>query len=512
MGADSRRFERCGAVSLRYTIGVIELSNFIAGKAAPPVSGKYLDIVEPATGGVYGRVPDSDAKDVAAAAAAASAAFPAWSSMRAEQRSAILLRLADLIDQNLDAFAAAESKDTGKPVSLARAVDIPRAASNLRYFATAILHTTGEFHDFDGGGTPGGEPAINYTLHRPRGVAGCISPWNLPLYLFTWKIAPALAAGCTVVGKPSEVTPVTAWMLGDLAAKAGLPAGVLNIVQGSAAAGAAIVEHPDITTITFTGSTTVGKWIGARCGDTLKRVGLELGGKNPFIVFDDADIDAAIDTAARSAFLNQGQICLCGSRLLVHERVYDRVLAGVVERAKSLRVGDPSDATTQFGALVSKPHMAKVASMVDEARAAGGVLHCGGNPVAADQLPPRCRGGHFYGPTVISGLSRACRVEQEEIFGPVVTMQKFKDEAEAISLANGTKYGLAATIFTQNLARAHRVAGQVQAGIVWVNCWLVRDLRTPFGGMKQSGIGREGGMEALRFFCETKNVCIRMGP
>jgi aminomuconate-semialdehyde/2-hydroxymuconate-6-semialdehyde dehydrogenase len=392
--------------------------------------------------------------------------------------------------------------------TIAREVDIPRSAANFRYFAHAVQHTTGEFHDFDGDGTPGGIRATNYTLRSPRGVAGCISPWNLPLYLLTWKIAPALATGNTVVAKPSEVTPLTASMLGHLAREAGVPDGVLNIVHGGRDAGAAIVTHKDIPTITFTGSTGVGRWIGAQAGGMLKRVSLELGGKNPFIIFDDADIDAAIATATRAAFRNQGQICLCGSRLLVHESVADRVVAGVVAGAKALAIGDPANPRTQFGSLVSEQHRAKVSSMVEMARSLGGKVLTGGSAVDPAILPDRCRGGCFYSPTVITGLDPTCQVEQEEIFGPVVTIQTFKDEAEALALANGTQYGLAATLFTRDVGRVQRLTRRLAAGIVWVNCWMVRDLRTPFGGMRQSGVGREGGTDAIKFFTEPQNICI----
>jgi aminomuconate-semialdehyde/2-hydroxymuconate-6-semialdehyde dehydrogenase len=357
-------------------------------------------------------------------------------------------------------------------------------------------------------------PAINYTIRRPRGVAGCISPWNLPLYLFTWKIAPALATGNTVVGKPSEVTPTTAAMLGELSIEAGMPPGVLNIVHGlGPKAGAALVEHSDVPTVTFTGSTAVGRWIGETCGRMLKRVSLELGGKNAFVVFEDADVEAAVATAARAAFSNQGQICLCGSRLLVHDSIADRVVAGVVERARGLVIGDPMDPTTTFGAITSKAQLEKIAGMVEEARAMGGRVLTGGK-VWNGEDPARRAGppknGWFYEPTVIEGLDPACRVEREEIFGPVVTVQRFREEAEAVRLANGTAYGLAATIFTRDVSRAHRVAAVLDAGIVWVNCWMVRDLRTPFGGVKQSGVGREGGVEALRFFTEGRNVCVRV--
>lgn len=509
---------------------MVESANLIGGRLVAAQSGRWLESVEPATGSAWARVPDSDTADVDAAVSAARSAFPAWAGTPATERARLLLRLADLIERDLDKLAQAEARDTGKPVTLARTVDIPRSAANLRFFATAILHSGSESHDFDGGGTPGGVPAINYTLRRPRGVAGCISPWNLPLYLFTWKIAPALATGNTVVGKPSEITPVTAAMLGELSIEAGLPSGVLNIVHGTGPnAGAAIVQHPEVPTITFTGSTAVGRWIGETCGRMFKRVSLELGGKNPFIVFDDAELDGpdgAIATAARAAFSNQGQICLCGSRLLVHERVYDRVLAGVVQYAESLVVGDPLDPATRFGALTSTAHLEKVEGFVTLARELGGQVHTGGERFSggstrgrsrpagksgqAAPLPDRCSNGSFYAPTVITGLDPACRVEREEIFGPVVTLQRFRDEQEAIALANSTAYGLAATLFTRDVGRAHRVAAAIDTGIIWINCWMVRDLRTSFGGMKHSGVGREGGTDAIRFFTEPKNVCVRV--
>jgi aminomuconate-semialdehyde/2-hydroxymuconate-6-semialdehyde dehydrogenase len=476
----------------------------------PPRAGQYLDLIEPATGREHSRAPASIDADVQDAVQAAQAAFPAWSGTTTQERSRLLLRLADLIDENLERLARAESIDSGKPISLARSIDIPRSAANLRYFATAILHTQSESHEFDGAGVPGGVPSLNYTLRRPRGVAGLISPWNLPLYLLTWKIAPALATGNTAVCKPSELTPTTASILGELSAKAGLPRGILNIVHGTGPdAGAAIIRHPDIPTISFTGSTKVGQWISQTAGPLLKRISLELGGKNPFIVFDDADFDTALATAVRAGFTNQGQVCLCGSRLLIHEKLYDRFLAAYVERVRALKLGDPLEETTQQGALVSRQHLEKVASYVDLARQLGGKVLCGGSPPAAGSTPARCKDGFFYLPTVISGLDPACRVEQEEIFGPVVTVQPFRDDAHALSLANGTPYGLAATLFTSNASRAQSIAANLEAGIIWVNCWLVRDLRTPFGGMKQSGVGREGGLEAIRFFTEPKNVCIK---
>jgi len=481
------------------------LANLIAGRQRRPIAGAYLPDFEPATGEEIARVPASDAQDVRAAVEAAAAAFPAWSSMPPAERSAHLLALADLIEANLDTLADAESTDTGKPVALARTVDIPRAVENFRFFATAILHTESAFHESHNANWH----AINYTLRRPRGVAGLISPWNLPLYLLTWKIAPAIATGNTCVAKPSEVTPLTASMLGRLAIDAGLPPGVINIVHGTGAdAGAPLVEHPDVPTISFTGSTGVGCWIGKTAGDMLKRVSLELGGKNPNVIFADADLDEAIDTAARAAFTNQGQICLCGSRVIVERGVYDRVVDGLVQHAESLTIGDPRDPATLFGALTSAAHRDKVASYVEMARELGGTIRCGGK--APTHLPDRCRAGSFFEPTVITDLPPGCRVLTEEIFGPVVTVEAFDTEDDAVTLANATDYGLASMLWTSDLTRAHRVAERIHAGIVWVNCWMLRDLRTPFGGVKQSGVGREGGLEALRFFTEPKNVCVRL--
>jgi len=488
------------------------LSNFIAGRAVPPRAGKYLDNFEPATGRVYSRVPDSGEADINDAVAAARAAFPAWAATPADARSRILHRLADLIEQNLERLARAESIDTGKPITLARAVDIPRCATNFRFFAAASTQSTSEFHDGDG-------TTFSYTLRRPRGVAGLISPWNLPLYLLTWKIAPAIASGNTCVCKPSEVTPMTAFLLGDLLNEAGVPAGVVNIVHGSGTgAGAPLVTHPDVPAISFTGSTGVGKWIAQHAGPMLKRLSLELGGKNPFIIFDDAELEGecggegAIATAARAAFTNQGQVCLCGSRLLVHRSVFERVLTGVAERARALKIGDPLDEATQFGALTSGAHRDKVASYMQLARevGGGGTIHCGGAPVEQAKLPDRCKQGLFFQPTVISGLDPACRVEQEEIFGPVVTLQAFDTDEQAIALANSTPYGLAATVWTRDASRLHRTAAAINSGVVWANCWMVRDLRTPFGGTKQSGLGREGGLEAMRFFTEPKAVTVRL--
>ena len=485
------------------------LANFIANRSVPARSGRTLEVFEPATGRAYAQVASSDAADVADAVAAARAAYPAWSATPAAERSRLLLRLADLIDRDAESLAQAESRDTGKPLALCRRVDIPRAAANLRFFATAILHTSSALHETEAPAVGSPQHALNYTLRRPRGVAGLISPWNLPLYLLTWKIAPALATGNTAVCKPSEITPATASLLGPLAAEAGLPPGVLNIVHGPGPdAGAPLVTHADVPTLSFTGSTPVGRWIAQHAGHMLKRVSLELGGKNAFIVFPDADFDHAVELAAAAAFTNQGQICLCGSRLLVERSIADRFSAALVERVAKLRLGDPLDPHTDQGALTSRQHLDKVARVVDQARTLGGRILCGGSRPNPDLLPPRCRDGYFYSPTLIAGLDPACEVEQQEIFGPVASITAFEEEPHALALANGTTFGLAATLLTRDLARAHRVAAKLDVGIVWINTWLLRDLRTPFGGTKHSGVGREGGTDALHFFTEPKNVCI----
>ncbi|PLX24182.1 MAG: 2-hydroxymuconic semialdehyde dehydrogenase [Ignavibacteria bacterium] len=477
------------------------LQNYINGELTDPLSGMWLPNFEPATGALYSRIPASTAADIDTAAEAAARAFPGWSATPAEERSRMLLRIAELIEARLDDLAAAESKDNGKPLWLARSVDIPRAARNFRFFATAILHTSSEAHATD-------DTAINYTLRQPIGVAGCISPWNLPLYLFTWKIAPALAAGNTVVAKPSEITPMTAYRLSEICIEAGLPPGVLNIVHGTGAdVGAAITAHPGIPAISFTGGTQTGATIARTAAPMFKKLSLELGGKNPTIIFADCDFDEMLETVLRSAFSNQGEICLCGSRIFIERALYDRFRDAFTERVRALRVGDPLDDATGQGAIVSEQHMEKVLGYVDLAREEGGNVLCGGERV---QVEDRCSEGWFIAPTVIEGLPFSCRTNQEEIFGPVVTLMPFDTEDEVLTMANSTPYGLAASVWTGDVTRAHRVAAQLQSGIIWINCWMLRDLRTPFGGMKQSGVGREGGWEALRFFTEAKNVCIKL--
>jgi aminomuconate-semialdehyde/2-hydroxymuconate-6-semialdehyde dehydrogenase len=428
-------------------------------------------------------------------------AFPGWSRTPAEERCRLLLRLADLIERDQDDLARAESIDSGKPVSLAREVDIPRSARNFRFFAGAAVHFASEAHIME-------ETALNYTLRQAVGVAGCISPWNLPLYLFTWKISPALAAGNCVIGKPSELTPVTAWHLGQLAREAGLPPGVLNIVHGyGAKAGQAIIEHPDVPAISFTGGTKTGAAIASAAAPRFKKLALEMGGKNPSVIFADATFADALPTTVHSAFSNQGEICLCGSRIFIEQSIYGRFRDELVSRARGLRIDDPLEPSTQVGALVSRPHMDKVLSYIDLARSEGGKILCGGK---AHAVGGRCQAGWFVEPTIIEGLPPTCRTNQEEIFGPVATLLPFERDEDLIRDADSTPYGLAAMIWTKDLSRAHRVAAQIHSGIVWINCWMVRDLRTPFGGMKQSGLGAEGGLESLRFFTQPKNVCVKL--
>ena len=476
-----------------------DVLNYIDGRHV--AAATFLDDVDPATGQVYARVASSEAADVDRAVAAAARAYPAWAAAGATFRSKALRRIARLIERDLEKLARAESVDCGKPLTVARAVDIPRAVQNFDFFADAATQFGSEAHATD-------DVALNYTLRQPLGAVACISPWNLPLYLLTWKIAPALAAGNCVVAKPSEVTPMTAALLGALCTEAGLPPGVLNIVQGSGPrAGAPLCAHREVKAISFTGSTRVGGEIARAAAASFKKVSLEMGGKNPTLIFADADLATAIPETVRAAFSNSGQICLCGSRILIERSIYARVRDELVERVRALRVGDPLEPGTEQGALVSRQHFDKVLGCLDDARQEGGRILCGGGRA---RVEGRCADGFFVQPTLIEGLGPGCRTNQEEIFGPVATLLPFESAAEAVELANSTRYGLSASLWTRDLSRAHRISAQLHSGIVWVNCWMLRDLRTPFGGVKESGVGREGGMDALRFFTEPKNVCVKL--
>jgi NAD-dependent aldehyde dehydrogenases len=473
----------------------MRLTHWIDGEAREAAAGRWLEVFDPAMGKPFAEVARGDASDVDAAIAAAQHAFPAWSALPNSERARWLEKLADALEARLEDFAHAESRDGGKPIRLAREIEIPRAISNLRFFAHAATQFSSDSHH--------GQAGLNYTLRQPLGVVATISPWNLPLYLFTWKIAPALAAGNTVVAKPSEITPQTAAMLGELAAQIGFPRGVLNIVHGlGPEVGEPLLAHPGIKAISFTGSTAVGRRIAGVAAPLLKKLSLELGGKNPTLVFADSDWRAQLPTIVRSVFQNSGQICLCGSRILVERGIYGEFRDALVERALSLRVGDPIDADNDLGPLVSQAHFDKVVAAIARARAEGGNVLCGGNA-----LP---RPGWFVAPTLIDGLGPDCATNRDEIFGPVATLQAFDSDDEALALANAGDYGLAASLWTRDLDRAHRFAARLRVGIVWINTWLMRDLRTPFGGMGQSGLGREGGAEAMRFFTEPRNVCVAL--
>ncbi len=474
------------------------LSNFINGDYVNPKSNNYLDVFEPATGQVYCQVPNSNGDDIHLAVNSAIDAFPKWSSLSLDERSLYLKTIAEMIESRLDEFAKYESKDTGKPISLAKSLDIPRAVSNFRFFAEYASQFEFEFNINN-------DSSHNTVIRSPLGPVGCISPWNLPLYLFTWKIAPALITGNTVVAKPSELTPFTAFKFGEICKDAGLPAGVLNIIHGQGlTAGDALISHSGIKAISFTGGTATGKVIATKSAPMFKKISLEMGGKNPAVVFSDCDYDAMLETVVKSSFSNQGQICLCSSRIMVEENIYNKFRKDFVEKVSALIVGDPIEDSTQIGSITSKPHLDKVMTYIELAQKEGGTILTGGKQVT---IKGRCEGGWFVEPTVIDGLINSCRTNQEEIFGPIVTIIPFKDEGEAIDIANDTEYGLSATIWTEDIDKATRVARNIDAGVIWINCWLVRNLRTPFGGMKQSGMGREGGTEILNFFTEPKNIC-----
>ncbi len=477
-----------------------KIKNYINGELVDPIKNEYIDNYEPATGQVYSQIPQSTNDDLELAVKAAESAQASWAAMPSETRCQLMLKIADAIDAASDELAKAEAIDNGKPIAFAKQVDAYRSAANLRFFANAATQFASESHNM-------GDVGVNYTLRDPIGIVGCISPWNLPLYLLTWKIAPALATGNCVIAKPSEITPMTAYIFSKICIEAGLPKGVLNILHGTGQSiGSPIVAHKKIKAISFTGGSATGKQIASIAAPMLKKTSLELGGKNPTLVFADCDFESTVSEVARAAFSNQGQICLCGSRIYIERTIYEKFKNALVEKVKQLRIGDPLDHSTQHGALVSKAHMDKVLSYIELAKEEGGSILTGGKQVTVDG---RCKQGYFVEPTIIEGLPLSCRTNQEEIFGPVCTLQPFDTDEEALELANGTEYGLATSIWSNNIKRCHKLSRQLDFGIVWINTWLLRDLRTPFGGVKSSGVGREGGVEAMRFFTEPKNICIK---
>ncbi|ADU93876.1 2-hydroxymuconic semialdehyde dehydrogenase [Geobacillus sp. Y412MC52] len=481
-------------------VKAFDCQHFINGRFLPSQSGKMFQNINPATGEVIGTVCEGGKEEIDLAVAAAKRALSGpWKRMTTGERIAVLRRIGDLILERKEELARLESLDTGKPYSLSLTLDIPRAAYNFHFFADYLRSVGTEAYQTD-------EVAINYSIRRPVGVVGLINPWNLPLLLLTWKLAPCLAAGNTAVIKPAEWTPLTATVLAEICKEAGVPDGVVNVVHGFGpdSAGAALTEHPDVDAITFTGETTTGKVIMAAAAKSLKKLSYELGGKNPNIIFADADLDEAIETTLKSSFMNQGEVCLCGSRIYVERPVYEQFLQKFVAKTKELVVGDPFDPKTNVGALISEEHYERVMSYIELAKEEGGRILTGG------KRPDGLDRGYYLEPTIIVGVNRNCRIVREEVFGPVVTVMPFDEEEEVIAQANDTHYGLSATIWTNDLRRAHRVAARIEAGIVWVNTWFLRDLRTPFGGMKQSGIGREGGMHSFEFYTELTNICIKL--
>lgn len=481
--------------------------NFIDGHPVAGSLGRMFDNISPVDGSLLGRVYEAGADDVDQAVAAARAALHGhWGSLDIPERAAMLHAVAAEIERRFDDFVEAEVADTGKPASLARHLDIPRGAANFRIFADMVRNVPAESFEMR---APDGARVLNYAIRRPKGVIAVVCPWNLPLLLMTWKVGPALACGNTVVVKPSEETPSTATLLGEVMKAAGVPDGVYNVVHGfgPGSAGEFLTRHPGVDAITFTGETTTGSAIMKAAADGVRGVSFELGGKNPAIVFADADLEAAVEGTARSVFANCGQVCLGTERVYVERPLFDRFVAALKQRAEALRPGDPHDPGTSLGPLISRQHREKVLSYYRQAVEDGAEVVTGGGIPA---MPSALAGGAWIQPTIWTGLDDSSRVVREEIFGPCCHIRPFDSEAEAVRLANDTPYGLAAAVWTRDLSRAHRMAGVLNVGICWINSWFLRDLRTPFGGARQSGIGREGGVHSLEFYTELTNVCVRL--
>jgi len=475
-----------------------DLCNYIGGRFTTHSGDQWLDNIEPATGSHICRVPLSDSSDVDAAVTAARSAHPAWGALSHSERADWLDRIADALEARYEEIAALESRDTGKPISLARDVDAQRSVSNFRFFAGMLREHEGEVFEMAN--------ATNYVVNKPVGVGALITPWNLPLYLLSWKVAPAIGMGNTVVCKPSELTPMTADLLMQVIDEVGLPAGVVNLVHGDGAgAGAPLVAHSDVNLVSFTGGTATGEKVAASAAPAFKKLSLELGGKNASIVFADCNMESTVAGVVRAGFLNQGQVCLCGSRVLIEDSIYDEFRDRFVDAVEAMRVGDPSDEATDLGALISGQHLEKVQSYVELAKQEGGDLLTGGTPC----MPAGFENGNWMAPTVIGGLNPDSRCSTEEIFGPVVTLHSFSSEEEAVAITNNTRYGLAGSVWTRDLEKGKRVSEAIDTGMVWVNTWLHRDLRVPFGGVKDSGVGREGGKWSLDFFSEAMNVCVK---
>tara|TARA_B100001750_G_C15513836_1_gene605526 strand:- start:1252 stop:2712 length:1461 start_codon:yes stop_codon:yes gene_type:complete len=477
-----------------------DLLNYIAGEFNTPLSGRWLNDISPATGMQIARIPCSGKQDVDAAVSAARSALPEWAALSHDQRADWLDKIANALEERSEEIAQLESLDTGKPITLARTVDAARSVANFRFFAEYVREFVPETFEMD--------DATNHVFYKPVGVAGLITPWNLPLYLLSWKVAPALVMGNTVVAKPSELTPMTASLLAEIIDDTGLPSGVFNLVHGTGDdVGAPLTSHSDVDLISFTGGTQTGAKVAASASSSFKKLSLELGGKNATIVFADSDLDKTVKGVVRAGFLNQGQICLCGSRILIEESIYDEFVSRLIDETNSMKIGDPSDPETDLGALVSAEHLAKVCSYISLAKEEGGTILTGGSE--PEGIPKQFDEGNWLSPTIIDGLSPNSKCASEEIFGPVVTLHAFENEKEALEIANSTDYGLAGSVWTSDLDKGRRIAEGIDTGMVWINTWLHRDLRAPFGGIKHSGVGREGGRWSLSFYSHAVNICLK---